>query len=59
MFLPCPIKENPCAFCGTSDNVLSCGIAKGDNRIDHMKKCPYKPRERKRKIKRIEGVEHS
>jgi len=47
MFLPCPIKENPCAFCGTSDNVLYCGIAKGDNRIDQMKKCPYKPRERK------------
>jgi len=47
MFLPCPIKEKPCAFCGASDNVLYCGIAKGDNRIDQMKKCPYKPRKRK------------
>jgi hypothetical protein len=48
MFLICPIKEKTCAFCGTSNDILYCGIAKNDNRIDQMKKCPYKPRKRRR-----------
>tara|TARA_R100001594_G_scaffold148845_1_gene205059 strand:+ start:2543 stop:2683 length:141 start_codon:yes stop_codon:yes gene_type:complete len=46
MFLLCPIKQKKCAFCGEYKNVLYCGIAKQENRIEMMNKCPYKPRKR-------------
>ena len=46
MFLHCPIKEKVCGFCGSSNNMLHCGIAKNENRILYMNKCPYKPRKR-------------
>tara|TARA_R100000995_G_C3472466_1_gene119046 strand:+ start:760 stop:900 length:141 start_codon:yes stop_codon:yes gene_type:complete len=46
MFLYCPKKEMICAFCGSSNNELRCGIAKGENRINHFTKCPYKPRKK-------------
>ena len=46
MFLYCPIQNKKCAFCGKDKNGLRCGIAKNNNFIDNMNKCPYKPRKR-------------
>lgn len=47
MFLFCQIKEKSCAFCGTSNNNLYCGIEKGDNKISIMKKCPLKTKKKR------------
>lgn len=47
MFLHCSIKNKICAFCGESKGVMYCGIASGENRIDQLNKCPYKPRKKK------------
>ena len=47
MFINCPIKDKVCGFCGSYRGVLHCGIAKGNNRISSLTKCPYKPKKRK------------
>ncbi len=47
MFLYCPIKDKECAFCGKTKDELRCGIAKNNNYISNMNKCPYKPRKRR------------
>ena len=46
MFLFCHIKEKRCGFCGEYRGDLYCGIAKGENKINKMNKCPYKPRKK-------------
>ena len=47
MFIYCHLKNRECGFCGESKGVLYCGIAKGDNRIEMIDKCPYKPKKRR------------
>tara|TARA_R100000664_G_scaffold26058_1_gene36158 strand:- start:542 stop:685 length:144 start_codon:yes stop_codon:yes gene_type:complete len=47
MFLLCHIKGKVCAFCGKSKDQMYCGIAKGENKLNYMSRCPYKPRKRR------------
>ena len=40
MFIECPLKKGECAYCGMFEGELYCGIAKGENKISKMTKCP-------------------
>ena len=44
MFLICPIIDRMCGFCGSKDDEVYCGIAKNENRVRFMTKCPKKKR---------------
>tara|TARA_R100000995_G_C3483294_1_gene125423 strand:- start:2664 stop:2870 length:207 start_codon:yes stop_codon:yes gene_type:complete len=35
-----------CPFCGIYKKEKYCGIAKGNNKLSNMTKCPYKPKKR-------------
>jgi|TARA_R110000796_G_C14269343_1_gene401052 hypothetical protein len=47
MFLLCKLKDKKCAFCGSCKDQIHCGIAKGENKISLMNKCPLKPKKKK------------
>ena len=42
MYEYCHMKERVCAFATKEKEVLYCGFQNGENRLNHMKKCPLK-----------------
>jgi len=42
MFLVCPFTKRKCAFCGEYEKEILCGMAKGENKIKWLTKCPKK-----------------